>query len=76
MPPNDREFGEFSARLDAVEDTLQHIQATVQEIRDDMLRAKGGWKALALVGGISATAGGIVVKILTAIGFPPAAPHP
>lgn len=54
------------ARLEVeVEYIKKHLDAQaldVKEIKRILSEASGGWKALAIVGGISATIGGLLVK--------------
>ena len=60
----DRDLGEHSARLANLERNVAAIHDDLTEVRDMMVAAKGGWKAIAIVSGIAGTAGGLLVKVL------------
>lgn len=67
----DREFGEMSARLAAVERGLDKIANKVDEgnaatdaILIKLSRVEGGWKVLAGVAAASAAIGGLAAKFL------------
>ena len=61
---DERTLGEHGARIDAVENDLREIKADVKQVLAQMAEAKGGWRMFMMVGGISATIGGIVSKYL------------
>ena len=63
MTTNDREFGELSARVMHLENTLSELKDDMRAVRDTLNQAQGGWKTLMLVAGMSATIGGFIVKI-------------
>lgn len=52
------QFNRMHTDMQKMLEELQGIQATLSE-------AKGGWKLLLMVGGVSAALGGIVVKVMT-----------
>lgn len=72
-----RDLGKHDAQIDALETRIETLDKDLREMREDMRRifekletinntlseAKGGWKTLMLVGGLSAAVGGIVVKL-------------
>lgn len=51
-------------RLDRLEDDLSEIKTDIRAIRDVMMQAKGGWRALVIVGGVSGTVGALIGKLL------------
>lgn len=63
MSITDRELGELSARVVHLENTLDEMKADMKAVRETLSEAKGGWKTLMLVAGMSATIGGFIVKI-------------
>lgn len=63
MNSNDREMGELSARVAHLESTLGELKDDMRAVRETLSEAKGGWKTLMLVAGMSATVGGFIVKI-------------
>lgn len=71
MPEMDRILGEHGARLTAAENNIESVEADIKRMREDiaairemMAEAKGGWRVMMLIGGASATAGGLIVKYL------------
>ena len=64
MPETERTLGEHGARLTAVEEDIHEIKADVKTILKQMAEAQGGWKMLMMVGGASATIGGLIATLL------------
>ncbi len=71
MPVSDREFGEMSARLAAVEKGMESLREDVKEgnqtsdaILLKLSRVEGGWRVLAAVAAASAAVGGLLAKFL------------
>jgi hypothetical protein len=60
----EREVGALQARMETVETELQGIRSDVREIRDALVTARGSWKALSLVVGLSVSLGAAVGKLL------------
>ena len=60
----EREVGALQARMETVEAELQGIRSDVREIRDALVTARGSWKALSLVVGLSVSLGAAVTKLL------------
>ena len=60
----EREVGALQARMETVEQELQGIRSDVREIRDALVTARGSWKALSLVVGLSVSLGAAVAKLL------------
>lgn len=60
----DRDLGNHDARLSAIEKDLQSMQLDLREIRDTLKEAKGGWRALMLVGGLAGGIGASLTKLL------------
>jgi chromosome condensin MukBEF ATPase and DNA-binding subunit MukB len=58
----ERELGGLQARMETVEHELQAIRSDVREIRDALVRAKGGWMALLLVFSAAASLGAWIGK--------------
>ena len=63
-PLLDRELGAFSARITALETDMRDISRDVREIRDALVTVRGGWKALTLIVGISASLGAAFAKLM------------
>lgn len=63
----ERELGGLQARMETVEQELQAIRSDVREIRDALVRARGGWMALLLLFSAAASLGawaGHALKLL------------
>jgi chromosome condensin MukBEF ATPase and DNA-binding subunit MukB len=56
----EREMGNLEARMETVETELQGIRRDVREIRDALVRAKGGWMVLLFVFSAATTLGAIM----------------
>jgi hypothetical protein len=56
--------------MQAVESEVQAIRADVREIRDALVTARGGWKMLTLVIGMSVTLGAAIGNLLPALTLP------
>lgn len=50
---------------------LTEIRADTREIKETLHQAKGGWKTLMLVAGISSSIGVLAAKFLPFLGFMP-----
>ena len=50
---------------------ITEIRSDTREIKETLSQAKGGWKTLMLVAGISSTVGALAAKILPFFGFLP-----
>jgi chromosome condensin MukBEF ATPase and DNA-binding subunit MukB len=57
MSDLEREIGGLQARMETVEHELQAIRRDVREIRDALVRAKGGWMAVVLLVSVAASLG-------------------
>ncbi len=60
----DRDVGVLQARMESVETELQGMRSDVREIRDALVTARGSWKAMSLVVGLSISLGAAVGKLL------------
>jgi hypothetical protein len=66
----DRDVGALEARMEMVETEVHAIRADVREIRDALVTARGGWKMLTLVIGLSATLGAMIGKLVPLLLMP------
>lgn len=73
-----RDLGRHDAKIEALEQDIHLMRKDVikiyeklEEISVTLATAQGGWKAMMLLGGISATFGALLVKFLTSIGWVP-----
>lgn len=60
----EREVGALQARMEALEQEVHALRADVREIRDALVTARGGWKTLTLVIGMSISVGAAFGKLL------------
>ena len=65
----ERDIGDLRARMAAVEVELHELRQDVREIRDTVVGFRGGWKAVSLLIGISATVGALAGKVLPYLGM-------
>lgn len=67
-----RDLGKHDAQIEALNSQVNRMYCDMQQMMDQLTtiqqtlsEAKGGWKTLMWVGGLSAALGGIVVKVMT-----------
>lgn len=67
-----RDLGKHDAQIEALNlqvnrmyDDMQQMMGQLTTIQQTLSEAKGGWKTLMWVGGLSAALGGVVVKVMT-----------
>lgn len=72
------QLGRHDAQIEALERDIKHLRqdikemtATLQQINQTLSEAKGGWKTLMLVGGVAATVGAGVAKLVSWISVVP-----
>lgn len=64
MTPDERDrLTRLETQMATVREDMSEIKGDVKAIRRTTDEARGGWKAIALVSGFSATLGGIIVKL-------------
>ncbi|MGH6954164.1 MAG: hypothetical protein ACREGL_08285 [Alphaproteobacteria bacterium] len=67
----ERELGALEARLGSVERELRELSADVKTIRDTLAQAKGGWRTLVIVAGLSGALSALTIKGATVLGLLP-----
>ena len=60
-----QEFGRLQAEVAGLRSDVNRMADTLDEVRQQLAEARGGWRAMMLLGGASAAAGGLLVKLLT-----------
>jgi chromosome condensin MukBEF ATPase and DNA-binding subunit MukB len=70
MTSIEREVGVLEARMQTVEQEIQAMREDVREIRDALVTARGGWKTLTVVIGISVSIGAAIAKMLPYLALP------
>jgi hypothetical protein len=65
MAPNEqRELENLSTRLTRLERDTTEQTKTLNEMRDMMIAAQGGWKTMMAIAGFAAAIGGLIAKFL------------
>jgi chromosome condensin MukBEF ATPase and DNA-binding subunit MukB len=64
MSELEREIGGLQARMETVEQELHAIRQDVREIRDALVRAKGGWMVLVVFFTCAASVGGLLGRYI------------
>jgi hypothetical protein len=66
----DRDVGKLEARMENVETELQAIRADVREIRDALVKVRGGWLLLTAAISLASAVGAMMNHFLPML-FPP-----
>ena len=66
----EREVGALQARMEKVEMEVHAMSSDVREIRDTLVTARGGWKMLTLVIGLSVSLGALIGKLVPFLTLP------
>lgn len=67
-PQLHRDLGRVEGRLEKVEADMDDVKRMVKDMHDTITSAKGGWKTLLAVGGLSAALASAVTKFLSMFG--------
>lgn len=67
-PQLHRDLGRVEGRLEKVEADMDDVKRMVKDMHDTITTAKGGWKTLLAVGGLSAALASAVTKFLSMFG--------
>jgi hypothetical protein len=62
-------MGNLEGRMHAMEGRVRDVQGKVDEIHRVMMQAQGGWRAMVLVGTISAALGAGLAKVVGLLGL-------
>lgn len=62
---HEAEIESLQRQLSSMESELREVKECLQSIRETLSEAKGGWKTLVWLSGISATAGALIFKLLS-----------
>ncbi len=60
----DRNVGALEARMEIVEIEIQALRRDVRDIHDALVTARGGWRMLTLMIGVSLSIGTLIGKLL------------
>ncbi len=64
MPIDPQEFGRLQADVDHLSSAVDELRKDVKELLAVVENARGGWKTLVAIGGVSAAVGSIATKLL------------
>ncbi len=64
MSEYERELGEMNAKIAMLEITVSEMRTDLRTVRDTLTEAKGSWRTLMAVAGLSAAIGAFVVKLV------------
>jgi hypothetical protein len=67
MTEMDRDLGRLEARMETVEAEVQAMRLDVREIRDALVKARGGWLMLTIALSLAGAFGSLVSKLLPAL---------
>ena len=62
-----RDMGRLEARLQAAEMRAADMQRKVDEMHSLLMQAKGGWRAMVMVGSVSAAVGALAAKVVAVV---------
>ncbi len=54
----------LKTEVDYLKKIIDEVRSDTREIKETLAQAKGGWKTLMLVAGVSSTVGAVMVKAL------------
>jgi hypothetical protein len=64
MPDVNRDLGRHDAEIGQLKDDMRSMKEDVHEIKMMMSEARGGWKVILLISGMSATIGALLSKLI------------
>ena len=71
MNPPEIDIAILKTEVEYLKSHIAEIKDDTREIKETLHQAKGGWKTLMLVAGISSTVGAMAVKFMPFLGFLP-----
>lgn len=63
-PDIDRDLGKHDAEISQLKDDMSTLKDDVHDIKIMMSEARGGWKVIMMIAGLSATVGALVAKFM------------
>lgn len=60
----DVQIAVLKTEVDYLKKIIDEVRSDTKEIKETLAQAKGGWKTLMLVAGVSSTVGAVMVKAL------------
>lgn len=71
QPIDRRDYGRLEAQVSQLTTDVHQLKQTVEQMRDMMSEARGGWRAIALVSGVAGSLGAALTWVLTHVRFGP-----
>lgn len=62
MTTSEQQIGALQADVGNLKTDMTQLKQDVREIRDIVIEARGSWRTLVILSGISAAVGGLIVK--------------
>lgn len=63
-PISNREYGQLEAHVAQLRDDVRKLQDTVNTMAAMMEQARGGWRVIALIGGVSGAVGACIAWVV------------
>ncbi len=58
-----QDFGRLQGKFEAMENRVAVMERQLADVHEVVMKAQGGWRAMVMVGSVSAAAGALMVKI-------------
>jgi hypothetical protein len=66
-PQIHQDIGRLQGRVDALTVQVSTMEAQLRDVHGVVMRAQGGWRAMVMVGSVSAAVGAIAAKVIGAV---------
>lgn len=60
-----REYGRLEQQVTQLTADVHAMRDSVEEIKDFMQQSKGGWKTIAILGGVAGSVGAVISWVIT-----------
>lgn len=68
-PLDRRDYGRMEAQVEQLTKDVHTLTQTVKEINEFMQQSKGGWKTIAMLGGVAGAIGAAISWVATHVKF-------
>lgn len=59
-----RDIGRHDAQIESLQEDMKSVKSDLAEIKQILSEAKGGWKAMLVLGGVAGAAGAAISKLV------------